>query len=288
MIAIKLRVANEFRRFAIKPSTTLQELNAFVTQRLLPHAQFKAENIVYYYLDQDEDWIKVTIEEDWLEAMSFAQEYNDQYLALRLAVKQDKEQRHQHCKRAEHCRRNANPWLNLLHSVFAEQKQNQCQNAMTCPKQQQQPASKNLESLLQQKMSSVKVPAPVESQPAKRAIVITEYPSVQDTNTQQLVADTKIFSNAEPEATIVKQQEQEPVVEQEAPAKEEQQPNVEQIVLDSNKQQEAATEQAPTYQVELNILNSMGFSNTKLNIHLLNNFKGSMAKVIDALLTAKV
>lgn len=288
-VSIKLHVAKEVRRFAIARNFAFADFHTFVCQKLVPSFKEHQPLLHYTYVDDEEDTIKITMEEEWKEALNYA-DRQDGYLALRLTRQatpaKPAPQQHPYYQQQQYHpyhqqRATGYAPYNACPRRFAH-----CAQQQACPRFAQQHQQKAQCSNPWFKILQTIVKDALHHQEK-------EQDKKQDNNCdlESVLNDmfgkepsapakqaTEPASTANKTCTPVQVPEEQPMV-------------AEQVEQEQAKQEPTSNNTAKPekdYSLELNALQSMGFNNAKFNEHLLRNFDGYMTKVIDALLTVKL
>jgi hypothetical protein len=259
---VYIKPGQQIRRLKVSPDTSFETfrgliLNAYESAPLL---QFKDKeyDAQFLYLDDEEDWISINSEQELKDALSF--NGSGLFRVQVVIVAKEKKQNQTETKVQ------LQPWFHHRPLCFQSQKRTQ----QPAQQQQQLPWFHNRTHCFQSKNRTQRLQqteVPVEQQPAETVVV----------NIQESVP----LPELEPVDVVVTQiEEPEEQLQEQQHESEKQEEEITQPVIVV----EAPTIEDQPFQQELVSLESMGFTNKQLNVHLLNHHKGDMVKVVSQLL----
>jgi hypothetical protein len=295
---VYIRPGQQVRRLRLSPETSFETfraliLNAFESSPLVQLLQeYDAQ---FLYLDDEEDWISINTEQEFRDALSYF-ESGDELFRVKavLVTKQKQQQQQQHVQQQHplfqrfHCRPHPNcfrraasqfePASGLLNGFFdVLNHQNRSSESPVNDKKQPASSTKNpvdsfsgfLNELFDVLIETEKPESQTtqsESKSQSREIPIDEYNQVPVENSVTQESDVATH-NEESEQQLI---------------------NTTSESAAEEKQEESHTTVPPqpdqSFQQELQSLESMGFTNKQLNVHLLKHHKGDLVKVVSQLL----
>lgn len=235
---------------------------------------------IYQYLDSDHEFVHFESEQEWQEALEDLKDQQSDVLAVRVLYKRP--ERKQQCARRfrphqRHYQRH--PCRGFFHELFSalnEDVSKEEKKKETEEKKQQPKEEPLIVIRVRDESDKVQEEAKkIEPQsPAKEEEVVVDEHVVEQP--QEDVAQEE--NSAEP---VVEEEFKEPVVEQQDSVPE---PVENEPVEDEPVEEQEQSKEPEEFKEELKVLETMGFENSGLNLHVLKHHKGNVEKTIDALL----